>query len=285
MGRRLLLNLFLAVMVAGLGALAWLKSNEPVEGDARSISDLARDNVTTIRITRPVFPDLGFDRRDGTWWLAGEPALPADRFQIDTILALLAAQTERYYPVDGIDLAGMGLQPPAATVQLNDRTFEIGVVEPIDEHRYVRTGATVYIIEDRYQHFINAGPYNFIERRLFPVGSTISGLQLPDMDLALSDDNHWSVAPDNPDIAADDIRALSARWQQVQALYVTESNEANPAGTRIRVSLDGDAKPVEYVITTREPDLVLTRPDYSIRYHITGETAASLLQLTPPSAE
>jgi len=285
MGRRLLLNLFLAVMVGGLGALAWLKSNEPVETDARAISDLARDSVTRIRITRPDFPDLEFNKPGDSWLLAGDIALPADTFQVDTILALIDAKTDRFYPSTGVNLTDMGLVPPQASLKINDRTFVIGDVEPIDKRRYVLAGDTVFLLDDRYQHFINAGPYNFIERQLIPTGSTITGLQLPDIELALAADNHWQLTPDKPGIAADDIRALIQRWQQVQALYVTDSNEQTPAGDRIRVSLDGDAKPVEYVITTREPDLVLTRPDYGIRYHITGSTAADLLELTPAPAK
>ncbi len=52
--------------------------------------------------------------------------------------------------------------------------IDLGNTEAIEGLRYVRLGATVYLVEDNYQHLLNAGLANFASRRLLPQEATIS---------------------------------------------------------------------------------------------------------------
>ena len=118
MGHRLLLNLLLVAVAAGLALLIYLKPGMAPETGPVAISDIRAETVTTIRLTRLQADPIAFSRRNGRWFIESEPELPADAFQVNTLLALASAETDRQYPARDLDLASMGLAPAQATLLL-----------------------------------------------------------------------------------------------------------------------------------------------------------------------
>jgi hypothetical protein len=142
--------------------------------------------------------------------------------------------------------------------------------------RYVQHGATVYLVEDRYQHLINADRTNFIERRLLDGDAVITRLTLPDLTLAQTADGHWEPVPDDPDISAAAIQQLRVNWQQASALYVRPYGPG-PAGTRITLELADSETPVVFELLSDTPEFILARPDLGIQYHFSHAIGERLL--------
>ena len=281
MSQRNLLNLILAVAAIALALFVYLKPGQAPDTRIQ-VGQLDTDTVTTVHLTRQQAVPLVFNKHDDRWLIDGEPILPANNFQVDTILALAKATTGRHYPADTLDLATMGLQPPLASALLNDERFDVGITESLNSRRYVLHDNTVYLVQDRYQHLLNAGRTNFIERKLLPQDAVITALSLPDTTLFLTNDNHWQLQPSDPAMAADTLKALIARWENSNALYVRDYDGSS--GEAISLTLQDNEEPIEFLLLAVEPDVVLARPEWGIQYHLTAESGLNLITL-PKTAD
>lgn len=284
MSSRTLLNLALGVIALGLGALVWLRPGLERDAVPQPLTTLDPQAVTAIELARDAAGPLAFHRQADGWVIAADPAIPADSFQVHTVLALLEAGSVRSYPATDLDLAGLGLTPPQASVHFDSLTLDLGTTEAIEGLRYVRQGDTVYLVEDRYQHLLNAGLASFASRRLLPEGATITALELPGLSLTRTDDVHWQLTPEQPDASADAIDRLVQAWQRTSALYVRRYEPGAYPDT-IHVTLADSADPVVFHIVSREPDLVLARPDWGIQYHLAGDVGIGLLDLQKSQSE
>jgi hypothetical protein len=274
----------MAGIVIGLGLTAWFRPGLEPPATLQPLTTLNPAEINHIQVSRLQRPMLTFDRQADGWLLAGEPPLPASAFQVRALLAILQAETGRHYPADTLDLGELGLDPPQASIVLDDRTtLRIGSTEPLDNMRYVQYGATVYLVADRYQHLINADRTNFIERRLLDPAAVITRLSLPDLTLAQTAAGHWELLPDNPDISAAAIQQLLTNWRQASALYV-RSYEKGTAGARITLDLAGSDVPLVFELVSRSPELVLARPDLGIQYHFSAGAADRLLGIGTPAS-
>jgi len=286
MHARNLLNLFLLLAAVTLAAAIFLRPGLDDGNVAGTVTDIDPQQVRHIRLARPGAATLEFTRQDDKWHLDGQPALPADDFQVHTILALLDTLSVRSYPADALDdLAALGLQPPQASASFDGTDIDVGGTDAIENLRYLRIGDTVHLVGDRFQHLANAGFSNFVNRSLLPDGAAISGLELPGLSLSLADGVNWEVNPPLDNVSADDIDTLVGAWHRAGALYVRRY-EAPPAAApppaTIRITRNG-APPVEFLLIARTPDLVLARPDWGIQYHLPANLADGLLSLPGPA--
>jgi len=283
MSLRNLLNLTLAGVAVGLGLLAYFRPGlEPPPAEP-AVTALQPAQVRQIEVTRLQRPALTFTRREHGWLLAGEPPLPAGEFQIKALLGILEAQSYRHYPAATLDLQKLGLDPPQATIQLDGTTtLGIGATDPLDNLRYVLHGTTVYLVEDRYQHLINADRTNFIERRLLNEAAVITRLALPELTLSLGNDGQWESNPNEPAIGSEAIRNLITEWQQASALFI-RPYEPGAGGPEITLDLAGGNKPVVFTLLSRTPELILGRPDLGIQYHFSKGMEKRLLEVDTTS--
>jgi hypothetical protein len=280
MSSRSLLNLAMAGIAIGLGLITWFRPGLEPPAIPQPITTLSPAQVQHIQVSRLQRPELKFTRQADAWLIAGDPPLPASPFQVQAMLALLQARTERRYPADTLDRQELGLDPPQASIILDDSTtLLIGNTEPLDNMRYVQHGATVYLIEDRYQYLLNADRTNFIERRLLGGDAVITRLTLPDLTLAQTADGHWETAPD---ASAAAIQQLLVNWQQASALYVRLYG-GGPASTRITLELADSETPVVFELLQDTPEFILARPDLGIQYHFSHAIGERLLGIGEPA--
>ena len=279
MGRRLLLNLLLVAVAAGLALFIYLQPGKSPDSGPVAISALDTASISSIRLTRQQGKPIAFSRRDDRWFIETVPELPADAFQLNTLLALASAETDRQYPAQDLDLASMGLSPALATALLDDIQFAIGDTDPLDRRRYVMTGETVYLVSDRFQHLLNARYTSFVERRLLPPGAVLKSLALPQLALTRGDDDQWQLQPADAAISADAVSTLIGAWENAQALYVREY--AGEPGEAIQIQLAGDTPLLEWTLFKMDADIILARPDLGIQYHLPAASAKRLLEFEP----
>jgi len=286
MGTRGLLNLVLVVLALGIGLIIYYEPGlEPADAPQPLVAQLAPDEAIGIHIERIKYDPLSFIKRNGHWYLITEQQeLPASSFQVQALLRLLETSSSSHYAANTVNLESLGLQPPQATVTIDDVVILFGNTAPLDGKRYAQIDATVYLIEDRYQHLINAGWTNFVERKLLPAGKSIRTLQLPDMTLTFTDKDQWQLSPDKPGISADAIQQLLDHWNKVSALYARRY-DGRTSDETITVEFSDSPETLTFMVIAHSPELVLARTDWGIQYHLSSGMEETLLTLQEPEQD
>ena len=279
-----LLNLVLVVLALVMGLIIYFEPGlEPADIPQPLTTLLVADDASGIHIERVKYDPVSFIKRNDRWYLVTEKQeLPASRFQLQALLRLLETSSSSHYAADTVDLAALGLDPPQATVTIDDVAILFGNTAPLDGKRYLQIDATVHLIEDRYQHLINAGWTNFVERKLLPADKSIRMLRLPDMTLTLTDKDQWQLSPGKPGISADAIQQLLDRWDRVSALYARRY-DGRTSDEIITLEFSDSPEPLTFMVIARTPELVLARPDWGIQYHLSSDVEETLL--TPGEPE
>ena len=279
MNTRTLLNVTLAGVAIMLGLVVFYKPGLAPPPAPASITQLSADSITSIRVTRTERMPLTFVKTANGWQLENHGSLPASEFQLHALLGVLSARPGRSYPADALDLADAGLDPPQATLLLNDTLIYIGGTTPLDRLRYVQHDDTVYLLNDTYQHLVNADWTNFVERRLVPADAVLTGLQLPDFTLTRDEAQQWQVSPQGRDGDTTGLDAFVQNWQAADATYIRRLDEHATEGTPIILTLADNRPAVKLYLAAREPELILTRPDQGIQYYLPGNMSTTLLGL------
>ena len=283
MGARGLLNLVLVVLALGIGLIIYFEPGlEPADAPQPLVTMLAPDEAIGIHIERVKYDPVSFIKRNGRWYLMTEQQeLPASTFQVQALLRLLETTSSKHYAADTVDLKSLGLEPPQATVTIDDVAILFGNTAPLGGERYAQIDTTVYLIEDRYQHLINAGWTNFVERKLLPADKSIRTLQLPDMTLTFTDKDQWQLSPGKPGISADAIQQLLDHWNKVSALYARRY-DGRTSDEIITVEFSNSPETLTFMVIAHTPELVLARPDWGIQYHLSSGMEEALLTLGEP---
>lgn len=290
MSTRALVNLVLLLAILGLALLAWFKPGlKPGETPQPIVSGLAPEQVERISVERLSREPLTFLKHDRHWFLrVNDRELPAAEFQVNALLRLLEARSTRRYPAASLDLGSLGLEPPGARVTMNDTEFRFGTTEALNHRRYVQVGDSVYLIDDQYQHLLNADWSNFVSRQLLEGRSAITRIELPGLIVTYTKDSHWRIDPEPPNVSADAVQTFIENWQTATALftqrYAGEPNDVQDGNTVTIRTRDSD-QPLVLRIVSRSPDLVLARPDWGIQYQLPGSEVDRLFTLPPPAPE
>jgi hypothetical protein len=280
MHARTLLNLLLACVAILLVLVILYQPGMESPLDTQPVTSIDATGIARIRVTRNERSPLAFAKSGTDWYLTREKPLPASNFQIHALLNILGALPDRSYPASDMDLASAGLDPPQATLLLNDTLMTIGNTEPLENKRYVRHEDTVYLLTDKYQHLINADWTNFVARKLLPDNAGLTTLQLPGLSLTMNDAGQW-YSPEDPDA---DAPAILAQWQAAVASYVRRYDGAAGNGT-ITLTFSDTPEAVTLLIIEQEPELVIARPDWGIQYHFVGSMRDSLPGLPATAAQ
>jgi len=198
MASRGLLNLGLVVLALLIGLIIYFEPGLEPEATPRPLTSLlAPRDASTIHIERIQYAPLSFFKRHGRWYLQTEKQeLPASMFQLQALLRLLETSSSIHYAADTVDLKSLGLDPPQASVTIDGVKILFGNTAPLGGARYVLSGTTVSLIEDRYRHLTHSSWTNFVARKLVPADETLQALQLPDLTLTLTGENHWQLSPE-----------------------------------------------------------------------------------------
>lgn len=286
MSTRTLLNLGLAVLALALVLVVIYRPGLELEAIPQAIiKGLAPDEVVSITVIREIPEQLTFTRKAERWYLfTGERELPAAEFQLNALLRLLQATAENHYPAASLDRGQLGLEPPQATLRFNDLEVRFGSTEALGQRRYVQVNDTVYLINDQYQHLITSEPYHFIARKLLVDRGAITRLELPGMTLSQSEDPHWQLDPVDDEVSADALQQLIDNWKNASALYVSRYDDAE-ATERVTIHTTGQPEPLVLQVVSHAPELILARPDWGIKYHLTTGLEGSLFALPGPDPE
>lgn len=277
MNSRLTLNLVLLAIVAALGVVAFLEPGKTKPEthplavvDEKALTGITLKNRETIR----------FEKVNGHWSLVEPFKAPANEIRIHQLIDIAKVNSEAHYPVDPTNLVPFELDKPKAVLSLGDVAFTFGGNDPINMRRYVQVGETLHLVSDDFFHHLTAQATDYVDKKLLPEGAKIQEIQIPGLKATLGNDGKWTRTPPAEGNAG--MSELLTIWNSARAIDVRREDKPVP-GETIRIGLN-EGRVLEFIITQREPDLVLSRRDLGLRYDITAETASQLLnQPKPPS--
>lgn len=268
---RLLTNLILLVIVITLGVFIYVSRDD--NGIDQRLTKIEPSTIERISIQhRDRKVEL---QKSGEHWQMLKPVtVAANDFRIKTLLGLLSTDSISDYDPEGLDLKSLGLDKPETTVRYNDLLIAFGIDNPVNHNRYVLVDHRVHLISDQFYPLISSQFGTLVSQNLLPRGAVITGMELPDQTLRKSDIG-WQSS--DISVSTDAIEKTIGQWQHAQAFGVHTYNPRKSLG-KIEVSIDAEDKPIVFEITSKEPWLIIARPDLKLEYHFNKEFYDRLLQ-------
>lgn len=234
------------------------------------------DTITNIVISRNKH-DVNLNRNnDNTWTITQPVQIAANNFRIGSLLKIINAPVHSQYTVEEIDPSSTGLSNSTTFLKLNQTNIKFGIVNPVTNLRYIQIDNNIYTIEDVYYPLINSHFSTLVSFSLLPPETDIEKIILPDHTIQKDEDNHWSSIPESSAKAISDTLTI---WKESQAFGVHEYIQRKNLG-EISVYLKDSNKALQFVITDKEPWLIIARPKIGLEYHLEIESHSQLIRLT-----
>lgn len=287
MTSKTVLNIFLALALAGLLALAIYEPGKTEPPDAKKLTTLEPETVQSIRIERPAHLPILLKKMSGQWKMQSPLKAPANLGRIQQLLKVLQAKSIARYAMNQVDTAQMQLGTPSLTLMFDDVLLRFGTTDALGGSRYLQAGDVVHLITDRYSYLAKGVATDFVSLALLPEGNRIAELALPGLRLT-QQDGRWLTNEKSED--ADMIQRLLDEWRHGRALRVSELDKSPVqliATQLIAVTLGEDANKtvLKFELLRNETGIILQRHDLGIQYHFSIETGQRLLSLITSNAE
>ena len=273
MQSRTLLNIALFLLVVVLAAYMYISDQQQQKGqESEQLTQLSADEVTQIEI-RHNQRHIILQKQNDNWRMLQPVEIDANGFRIDTILKMLNTVSHAAYPTAGLEPEKYGISENSTAVSFNGTRIDFGIVNPINNYRYVRVADSIHLIDDHFYPLLSSQTGTLVARELLPGDAVIEKLELPGLSLYRDENNLWRS---NGDISPDDINETLYHWKHAQAFGVHNYMTRDPI-SEIKVYLSGNTDPVIFYLTDTDPWLILARPDLDIEYHFNLEFYDRLL--------
>jgi hypothetical protein len=274
MQSRVLLNIVLLLIVALLAFYIYDSSKEEQASlKSEQLTQLSADEVTQISI-RHNQRHIELRRENDNWRMLQPIKVAANSFRIDTLLNMLNTVSHAEYSTADLELDKYGISSASTSISFNGVTIDFGIVNPINNYRYVRINDRVHLIDDHFYPLLSSQTGTLVARELIAGDAIIDKLVLPQQTLYRDENSLWHSSDDTD---PDAINETLYHWQHSQAFGVHNYMQREPLA-EISAYLAGDASPVRFYVTDTDPWLIIARPDLDIEYHFNLEFHDRLLK-------
>jgi hypothetical protein len=279
MKRSLLINIALALVVAGIAAWMILRPGEQ-SAATRSISQKKPADATRIAIERKGLPGFVLEKDKAGNWVQSAP-FPArtDASKAPRLLDLLGARAKTTYPAN--DLGRFELDQPFARMTIDDQVFAFGAVNAVTNEQYVLAADTVFLVSPMHGFALPTQVDSLASHLLLAEDEIPTEFVLPGVTIELRD-GKWVRTPPASDpakLSQDDFVRWTEQWRYASSL-ATRVPAAKPVGDSVRITLQ-NGRTIEMRILSRSPELRLLRTDENLEYVFAAETGARLLSPGP----
>ena len=277
MRRSIWLNLLLAITVVALGTWAYFKPARDTAVE-QPLSPLKPAEARSLLIERTGAPPIQLEKRQESWFLTAPFPARGDESRVERVLEILGAKTP--HKLSATDLARFELDPPQARVTIDRQVFSFGMVSPVTREQFVLTNDAVFAVHPRHGAALPAQPAEMASPRLLAPTETPVRIALNAFTVEQRDGKWVQTPSPAQDTGQDDVLRWVEQWRLATAARVEPDVKGKPLET-IRVELkQGGALTLD--VLTREPQLVLSRPDEKLVYYFRADVAKRLL--SPPGA-
>lgn len=274
MQSRSLLNIALFLVVVLLAVYIYdTDKKEQASSESEQLTQLSADEVTQISIQHNQ-RQIKLRREGGKWRMLQPIDIAANSFRIDTLLNMLKTVSHTAYSAAELELDKYGLSEASTSISFNNITIDFGVVNPINNYRYVRINDTVHLIDDHFYPLLSSQTGTLVARELIDGDAIIDKLVLPQQTLYRDENNLWHSS-DNTD--PDAISETLHHWQHSQAFGVHNYMQRESLAD-ISVHMAGNSEPIRFYVTDTDPWLIIARPELDIEYHFNLEFHDRLLK-------
>ncbi len=161
--RRLLLNLVLLAMLAGLVWFVATREPQKTESSIRLYDEAMGDDITRVLIHLKGRDDILIenlpDKMDGkrSWVISKPVRAKADKDKVRLLFTLLTDPAAASYEASGRDLKQYGLDQETMSISFNGVKLLLGKFNPVTQTRYVLKGDKIYLIAETVTPLIQAG--------------------------------------------------------------------------------------------------------------------------------
>ena len=277
MKRSLLINIVLALIVAGLALwFAFKPDDEPKGGPAQAVSQKPAADAKRIAIARKGLPEFVLEKDAGGRWVQTKP-FPArvDASKAGRLLDLLGATARTTYPAT--DLARFDLDQPTVRVTIDDQAFAFGSVNPVTDEQYLLASDKVFLVSPVHGFSMPTQADSLASHMLLAEDEIPTSFTLPGFKLELKD-GKWASTPPPADpakISQDDYIRWAEGWRMA-ASVATQVASGRQAGDTVRIALQ-NGRTLELIVLSRAPEMRLLRTDENLEYVFPADTATRLL--------
>jgi hypothetical protein len=279
LSRRWLVNCALILVIV---VLAWTSSHFAAESEEKSsprISSLKTQDVARIELQVDAL-QLTLQRDANGWRITAPVDWPADADNVERLLSILKLESSVLAELADVDPQALGLQPPKATLRLNDTTLAFGATNNIGGRRYILIESRLYLVPDIHLAFAAQGMPGIVDRRLLPGRSDVTALGLPELEISRNNEGQWQSSRGAATTQAQ-LELLVGNWQAMPASRITRFDVGSSAGEPIEVRF-ADGRRIDFLLLSRAPEIVIANPSIGLQYHF----RASLYdQLIAPAAD
>ncbi len=280
---RTLLNLALVAVVTALILLAVYEPGIQAPEEPERLTGKQATTVQRLRMQRPDQPDMRFEKRAAAWHMLEPYQLPANSLRVGAIPDIVEAASQAQFPAESLALERFSLDPPNASLFVDDIRIDFGGSEQLSAMRYVLLDDTVHLINDRFYHYLLSTAASLVDHRLLEPDAQPVEIVLQEHRLTLANGT-WTVVPEIPQMTADSPIRLVQAWRNAQAIEVT-ALQTEKVEQSIDIRLRGQAQPVRYLVSAAEHAVVFARPDVGVQYHLSQASAEPLLRISTDNAE
>jgi len=274
LSRRWLVNCALILVIAVLAFASFHFGAEPGEKPSPRISSLQTDDIERIELRADAL-HLTLQRDDDGWRITAPVDWPADAANVERLLSVLRIESSALAELADVDPQALGLQPPKATLRLNDTTLAFGASNNIGGRRYVLVDSRIYLVPDIHLAFAAQGMPGIVDRRLLPGRYDISALRLPELEIRRNGEEQWQSSRDATATQAK-LELLVGNWQALPASRILRFAGDASAGEPIEIQF-ADGQRIDFLLLSTQPEIIIANPSIGLQYHFRANLYDQLL--------
>jgi len=274
LSRRWLVNCALILVIAVLAFASFHFGAEPGEKSSPRISSLQTDDIERIELRADAL-HLTLQRDDDGWRITAPVDWPADAANVERLLSVLRIESSALAELADVDPQALGLQPPKATLRLNDTTLAFGASNNIGGRRYVLVDSRIYLVPDIHLAFAAQGMPGIVDRRLLPGRYDISALRLPELEIRRNGEEQWQSSRDATATQAK-LELLVGNWQALPASRILRFAGDASAGEPIEIQF-ADGQRIDFLLLSTQPEIIIANPSIGLQYHFRANLYDQLL--------
>ena len=282
LSKRWIVNALLIALIIGLSlAGVYFEPSATVEKKP-TISQLTADEVNTIESETDDL-QLRLQRVNDGWDIESPINWPAQENNVRRLLSILKIEADALSDTADVDLAGLGLQQPKASIRFNGIPLLFGATNNIGGRRYAMLDEKLYLLPDVHLVFVNQGLAGLVDRRLLPGHQGIVSLRLPDLELRLDENNLWR-SNQAIEFSQASLLRLVDNWRDLQATRISNFDLELPPRQLIEIEL-ADGKVIEFLLMSEEPEIIIAHPNLGLQYHFRQDYRDQLITLSVDASE